>query len=242
MSREVHVQFCERAGVRFPCATHLIVTAERKEILEQKVKPIIVQFLQERGLRLSEEKTVITHITEGFNFLGQQVRKYGQKLLIKPTRHSVRNVLDKARQCLTKCRGQKAVVLIRKLNPILRGWANYHRHIVSKKTFGRIGYYVLRMLWRWIRREHPKKSRGWIKRRYFSADPTGAFSVRIRDREGNPRVLRLYRVAQTVIERHIKVRAEANPYDPQYREYFEKRRCFAWRTYSVGKTRAFRTA
>jgi hypothetical protein len=86
------------------------------------------------------------------------------------------------------------------------------------------------------------QERGWIKRRYFSADPTGAFSVRIRDRKGNPRVLRLYRVAQTVIERHIKVRAEANPYDPQYREYFEKRRCFAWRTYSVGKTHAFCTA
>jgi len=243
LERTIRNSMVRRDKVNFiRYADDFIVTAERKEILEQTVKPIIVQFLQERGLRLSEEKTVITHITEGFNFLGQQVRKYGQKLLIKPTRHSVRNVLDKARQCLTKCRGQKAVVLIRKLNPILRGWANYHRHVVSKKTFGRVGYYVLRMLWRWIRREHPNKSRGWIKRRYFSADPTGAFSVRIRDREGNPRVLRLYRVAQTVIERHIKVRAEANPYDPQYREYFEKRRCFAWRTYSVGKTRAFGTA
>ena len=123
-------------------------------------------------------------------------------------------------------------------------WSLFARESVASSswTFGRVGYYVLRMLWRWIRREHPKKSRGWIKRRYFSADPTGAFSVRIRDREGTPRVLRLYRVAQTVIERHIKVRAEANPYDPQYREYFEKRRCFAWRTYPVGKIRALCTA
>jgi len=220
-------------------ADDFIVTAARKEILEQKVKHVITQFLQERGLRLSEEKTVITPITEGFNFLGQQVRKYGQKLLIKPTRHSVRSVLDKARQRFESCRGQKAAVLIRKLNPVLRGWANFHRHVVSKKAFGRVGYYVLRMLWRWLRREHPNKSRGWIKRRYFSADPAGAFSVRIRDRYGESRVLRLYQIARTIIERHIKVRADANPYDPGYTEYFEKRRCFAWRTYPVGKARAF---
>ena len=220
-------------------ADDFVVTAASKEILEQKVKPVIVQFLQERGLKLSEEKTVITQITEGFNFLGQSVRKYGQKLLIKPTRHSVRSVLDKARQRFESCRGQKAVVLIRKLNPVLRGWANYHRHVVSKRIFGRVGYYVLRMVWRWLFREHPNKSRGWIKRRYFSADPARTFSVRIQDREGQIRVLKLYQIARTVIERHIKVRAEANPYDPEYTEYFEKRRCFAWRTYPVGKARAF---
>jgi RNA-directed DNA polymerase len=220
-------------------ADDFVVTAVSKEILEQKVKPVIVQFLQERGLKLSEEKTVITQITEGFNFLGQSVRKYGQKLLIKPTRHSVRSVLDKARQRFESCRGQKAAVLIRKLNPVLRGWANYHRHVVSKRIFGRVGYYVLRMVWRWLFREHPNKSRGWIKRRYFSADPARAFSIRIRDREGQTRVLKLYQIAQTVIERHIKVRGDANPYDSEYTEYFEKRRCFAWRTYPVGKARAF---
>jgi RNA-directed DNA polymerase len=201
-------------------ADDFIVTAARKEILEQKVKPVITQFLQERGLKLSEEKTLITQIAEGFNFLGQNVRKYGQKLLIKPTRHSVRSVLDKARQRFESCRGQKAAVLIRKLNPVLRGWANFHRHVVSKKAFGRVGYYVLRMLWRWLRREHPNQSRGWIKRRYFSADPAEAFSVRIRDRHGETRVLRLYQIARTIIERHIKVRADANPYDPEYTEYF----------------------
>lgn len=220
-------------------ADDFIVTAARKETLEQKVKPVIIHFLQERGLRLSEEKTIITHITEGFNFLGQHVRKYGDKLLIKPAAHSVRAVLDKARQRFQSCRGQQAAVLIRKLNPVLRGWANYHRHVVSKRTFGRVGYYVLRMLWRWTRHEHPHKSRRWIKRRYFSADPGGAFSVRLRDRDGQSRVLCLYPIARTLIDRHIKVRANANPYDPAHTEYFEKRRCFAWRTYPVGNPRAF---
>jgi RNA-directed DNA polymerase len=150
-------------------ADDFIVTAASKELLEHKVKPALVQFLQERGLKLSEEKTLITHITEGFNFLGQNVRKYGRKLLIKPARQSVRSVLDKARGRIKRCRGQKAEVLIRKLNPVLRGWANYHRHVVPKRIFGRVDYFVSRMIWRWIRRQHPNKSCGWIQRRYFSA-------------------------------------------------------------------------
>jgi len=220
-------------------ADDFIVTAASKEILEHKVKPAIVQFLQERGLKLSEEKTLITHITEGFNFLGQNVRKYGRKLLIKPARQSVRSVLGKARERIESCRGQKAAVLIRKLNPVLRGWANYHRHIVPKRIFGRVDYLISRMIWRWIRRQHPNKSCGWIQRRYFSVSATGSFAVRIQDPQGQKRVLSLYRAGLTLVERHIKVRADANPYDPAYTEYFEKRRCFAGRTYPVGKARAF---
>lgn len=220
-------------------ADDFVVTAASKEILEQKVKPVIVDFLRERGLKLSEEKTLITHIAQGFNFLGQRVRKYGNKLLIKPTRQSVRQVLDKARQKIRSCRGLKAAALIRKLHPILRGWANYHRHVVSKKIYGRIDYCIRTMLWRWARREHSNKSDGWIMRRYFSADPKGNFSVRTQDREGQKKVLKVYRLGHTILERHIKVRGQANPYDPVYVEYFEKRRCFAWRTYPVGKVRAF---
>jgi RNA-directed DNA polymerase len=215
-------------------ADDFIVTGASKEILEQKVKPAIIPFLAERGLKLSEEKTVITPITQGFNFLGQNVRKYGQKLLIKPARQSVRSVLEKARQRIKSCRGHKAADLIRGLNPLLRGWANYHRHVVSKRLFGRVDYYVYGMLWRWARREHPNKSDGWIRQRYFSADPKGAFSIRTQDRKGQEPVLKVYRLAQTLIERHIKVRGAANPYDPEYVEYFEKRRCFAWRTYPLG--------
>src|SRR5262245_3416727 len=220
-------------------ADDFVVTARSKETLEQKVKPVIIEFLRERGLKLSEEKTLITHIAEGFDFLGQRVRKYGNKLLIRPTRQSVRRVLEKARQLIGRCRGLQAAVLIRKLNPLLRGWANYHRHVASKRTFSHVHECVRWMLWRWARRNHPNKSRGWIQRRYYSADEKGSFSVWTSDREGKRRVLCAYPVARTVIERHIKVRGEANPYEPEWVEYFEKRRCFAWRTYPVGKTRAF---
>jgi retron-type reverse transcriptase len=218
-------------------ADDFIVTGATKEILEQKVKPAIIEFLGERGLKLSEQKTVITPITEGFDFLGQNVRKYGQKLLIKPTRQSVRSVLEKARQRIKSCHGHTAADLIHQLNPLLRGWANYHRHVVSKRIFGRVDYYVYGMLWRWARREHRDKSDGWIRQRYFSADPKGAFSIRTQDRQGQEQVLKVYRLAETVIERHIKVRGAANPYDPADVEYFEKRRCFAWRTYPLGNPR-----
>jgi RNA-directed DNA polymerase len=210
------------------------VTGHSKEILEQKVKPAVVQFLAKRALALSEEKTVITHITKGFNFLGQNVRKYGQKLLIKPSRQSVHSVLEKARDHIKKGHGNKAEILIRKLNPLLRGWANYHRHVVSKRRFASIDYHLHAMLRRWARREHPNKSAGWIRQRHFSADGKGAFSIRTQDRKGQPQVLKLYCLADTAIERHIKVRGAANPYDPANTEYFEKRRSFAWRTYPLG--------
>jgi RNA-directed DNA polymerase len=216
-------------------ADDFAVTGDSKEILEEKVKPAVIQFLDKRALALSEEKTVITHITKGFNFLGQNVRKYGQKLLIKPTRQSVRSVLEKARDHIKKGHGNKAEVLIRKLTPLLRGWANYHRHVVSKRRFASIDYYLHGMLRRWARREHPNKSAGWIRQRYFSADDKGVFSIRTQDRKGQPQVLRVYRLAETIIERHIKVRGAANPYDPADTEYFEKRRCFAGRTYPLGK-------
>ena len=219
-------------------ADDFVVTAASKELLEQKIKPVITEFLRERGLRLSEEKTVITHITQGFNFLGQQVRKYGNKLLIKPTQSSVRNVLEKARERIRESRGMKAEVLIRKLNPVLRGWAQYHRNVVSSKTYNRVDFHIRRMLWSWARREHQQKTNGWIGRRHFSADEKGQFSEWIEDREGKRRVLKVYRLSETIIERHIKVRGEANPYDPEDVEYFKKRRCFAWRTYPAGNIRA----
>ena len=213
-------------------ADDFVVTAADKDIPEQEAKPAIISFLAQRGLRLSEQKTVLTPITEGFDFLGQNVRKYKSKLLIKPSRQSVRGVLEKARQRIKSCHGQKAAVLIQKLNPLLRGWANYHRYVNSKRVFGRVDYYVSGMLWRWARREHRNKSATWISQRYFSAD--SAFSVRSLDRQGTPKLLKVYQLAKTVIQRHIKVRGAANPYDPQYDDYFKRRRCFAWRTYPLG--------
>jgi RNA-directed DNA polymerase len=211
-------------------ADDFVVTARTREILEQVVKPAVVDFLGQRGLELSEQKTTITHIETGFDFLGQNVRKYKNKLVIKPAKEGVKALLQKTRECIKGMVGQKVETLIHKLNPIVRGWSNYHRHVCSGKTFWRADRIVQAQLLRWAKRTHPKKTYGWLKRKYFSAAGNGAFSIRVKDRSGENRVLALHRIAKTVIERHIKVRGEANPYDPAYTEYFERRRCFAWRT------------
>jgi len=211
-------------------ADDFIVTARTKETLEQIVKPAGVAFLAERGLELSEQKTTITHIETGFNFLGQNVRKYKNKLVIKPAKDGLKALVQKTRECIKSMLGQKAETLIKTLNPIIRGWANYHRHVCSAEAFWTAERIIRYQLLRWARRTHPKKSYGWLKRKYFSAGGSLGFAIRTRAATGESTVLRLYSIARTVLDWHIKVRGEANPYDPVYTEYFEQRRCFAWRT------------
>jgi RNA-directed DNA polymerase len=216
-------------------ADDFVVTARTKETLEEVVKPAVVDFLAQRGLELSEQKTTITHIAAGFNFLGQNVRKYKNKLVIRPAKDGTKALVRKTREAIKGANGQTAATLIRQLNPLVRGWANYHRHICAGRTFGHVDLILRIQLMKWARRTHPNKSAGWLKRKHFSAAGDGTFSTRVRTGSGESRVLALYRVARTVIERHIKVRGEAHPFDPRYTEYFERRRCFAWRTYPCGK-------
>jgi len=217
-------------------ADDFVVTARTKEMLEQIVKPIVVAFLAQRGLELSEQKTTITHIETGFNFLGQNVRKYNNKLVIKPTKDGLKALVQKSRECIKGCLGQTAQTLIAKLNPIIRGWANYHRHVCSGTAFWKADLSIQYQLLRWAKRTHPNKSYGWLKQKYFSTGGKFGFFARKRTPSGESKVLRLYALTRTVIDRHIKVRGEANPYDPVYTEYFERRRCFAWRTLPCKRT------
>jgi len=209
-------------------ADDFVVTGASREILEQKVKPALTAFLAERGLRLSEQKTVLTHISEGFDFLGHTVRKYGDKLLITPAKSKVEAMRKKISELIHSAMGLSPEALLRQLNPRLRGWANYYRNGASKQTFSKLDYHVYKRIRRWIHWRHPHKSTAWKRWRYFSAGAGGAFSVRARTKEGESRVLSLYRIVSTKIERHIKVRGAANPYDPQYTKYFEMRRQW-WR-------------
>ncbi|KAF9370373.1 hypothetical protein CPC16_003745, partial [Podila verticillata] len=112
-----------------------IVTGTSKEFLENEVLPVIKEFLSERGLSLSPEKTKITNIAQGFDFLGQNVCKYNGKLLIKPSKKNIQAVLTKIRSIIKDNKAAKQINLIRLLNPVIKGWANYHRHVVAKETF-----------------------------------------------------------------------------------------------------------
>jgi RNA-directed DNA polymerase len=234
MERAVKAAAGRRDKVNFVrYADDFVVTGATQELLEQKVKPALTAFLKQRGLELSEQKTVITHIETGFNFLGHTVRKYGDKLLITPAKSKVLILQQKVSQLIQSAKALPQEALLRQLNPLLRGWANYFRNGAAKRTFEKLEHYVLCQLWRWASRRHPTKTRAWKKQRYFSAGNKGAFSVELVSSRGERRVLSLYQMAGTKILRHLKVRGAANPYDPKYTDYFEKRRRFCWRVRST---------
>jgi RNA-directed DNA polymerase len=214
-------------------ADDFVVTGATRELLEQKVKPALTAFLHQRGLELSEQKTVITSIETGFNFLGHTLRKFRSKLLITPAKSKVQTLRQTIKQRIQSALGQTQERLLRQLNPLLRGWANYYRNGAAKRTFGKLDYYLHHQLRRWATRRHPGKSQAWKQRKYFSAaGQPWVFSVRVQSKQGENRVLKLYSIARTPIERHIKVKGAANPFDPAYTDYFDQRRCFAWRVLS----------
>jgi len=115
-----------------------VVTGNSKELLETGVRPWVEQFLRERGLELSEEKTRIVHIDEGFDFLGWNFRKYNGKVLIKPSRKNVTAFYGKVRDIIAKSLSDPTAKLIKRLHPILRGWAEYHKGVVAKQTFSKL--------------------------------------------------------------------------------------------------------
>ena len=209
--------------VRF--ADDFIITASSKEVLEKEVKPLVEAFMRERGLELSAEKTLITHMTDGFDFLGQNVRKYNGKLIIKPSKKNVKSFLEKVRKIVKAHQGATAGHLILLLNPLIRGWARYHQHVVSKKTFQDVDSAIFEMLWQWARKRHNNKPRRWIKEKYFHVHQgrTWVFTGEVIGRKGAFETVRLFRAAQTPIKRHTKIQAEANPFDPLWEVYFEKR-------------------
>jgi RNA-directed DNA polymerase len=206
-------------------ADDFIITGRTKELLEDEVKPLVAEFFKTRGLELSQEKTRITHIDEGFDFLGQNVRKYNGKMLIRPSRKNVKNFLARVRGVIKTNKQAKAGALIAMLNPMIRGWAYYHRHVASSAVFRKVDSAIFDCLRRWARRRHPNKPSRWIRRKYFEhLDGRGrVFRERSSDKNGKPTLIRLFHAASLSIVRHVKIKGEANPYDSQWETYFERR-------------------
>lgn len=134
----------------------------------EEIKPLVVDFLKERGLTLSEEKTKITHIDDGFDFLGYNIRKYKGVLLIKPSKKSLKKFMQKIRGIIDSNKGSKQESLIRLLNPVITGWVNYYKNCVASDTFRKADYLIFEKLWQWAKRRHPKKGKYWIADRYFT--------------------------------------------------------------------------
>ena len=205
-------------------ADDFIVTGASKDVLQHQVRPAIEAFLKARGLELSDEKTKISHIAQGFDFLGQNIRKYSGKLLITPARKSVKALLDKVRKIVNGNKSATQANLILNLNPVIRGWAMYHRHIVSKARFTWIDHQIWQILWRWAVRRHAQKGAKWVKKKYFHVEGARHWVFASDDREnGFSYRLRLFSAATVRIVRHIKIRSAVNPYNPTWNAYLERR-------------------
>ena len=206
-------------------ADDFIVTGRTKELLELEVKPLIEEHLTERGVELSQEKTRLTHIAEGFDFLGQTVRKYKTKLLVTPAKKNIQTFIRHVQSIINGNKQACAGNLVGILNPVIRGWANYHQHAVSSQTYSEVDDVIFKALWQWVKRRHPNKSRRWIKNKYFTTrgNDHWVFHGTKKDKDGQPLVLHLLNAASVSIKRHVKIRVEANPYAPEWETYFERR-------------------
>lgn len=215
-----------RAVVRY--ADDFVVFCESKEDAEA-ARQDVKNWLATRGLKLSEDKTRIVHLTDGFDFLGFNIRHYwapktarsGYKLLIKPSKASVRKLKDRLREEWMKLKGCNIIAVLKRLNPSLRGWANYFRIGVSKKTFGEIDRWIFNRCVRYLKSSHPTKSWKWCSSKYW-----GKFNPRRDDRwvfgdkSTGGYLLKLNWIP---IRRHVLVKGTASPDDPTLNEYWIKR-------------------
>lgn len=206
-------------------ADDFVITGSSEEVLV-KAKALIEGFLSERGLTLSAEKTKIVRVEEGFDFLGWTMRRLKGKLFIKPARKNVAAFHRKVRAIIKSAASMTQGNLIATLNPVIRGWANYHRNQVAKEVFQKADHLIWRRLWRWACRRHPKKSRRWVKDKYFPRDGTRkwVFMAALTRDLGDETVVRLIKASDTAIRRHVKIRAATNPFDPAWEGYLALRR------------------
>ena len=187
----------------------------RDEVTARQVIEIVNAFLEIRGLRLSETKTKITHINDGFDFLGWNFRKYGNgKLIIKPFAKSAKKFKDGIRDIFHKMMAATQEDLIRAVNPRIIGWSNYHMSVSAKQTYNKADNFIGWKLWKWAKRRHPGKAKDWIRQRYWK-------NIGNRHYEFATDNLFLKRCSDTPIVRHNLVKLDANPYTEG--DYFENK-------------------
>ncbi|MEG4185622.1 group II intron reverse transcriptase/maturase [Microcoleus sp. Pol14D6] len=216
----------KRAIVRY--ADDFAAFCESKEDAEEVIE-ILKIWLQQRGLELSPEKTKIVHLSEGFDFLGFNIRHYraektsktGWKLLIKPSKESVSKIRNKLREEWLSLRGSNILAIIKRLNPIIRGWANYFRSGVSCEIFHSLDRWMFHRAVRYVKHTHPKKPRYWRQSRYW-----GRLNLERRDRwvfGDKTTGMHLLKFSWFRIERHILVKGRSSPDDPNLKSYWQDR-------------------
>ena len=192
----------------------------RQQALDAKAR--LAAWLTPRGLSFNESKTQVVRLEDGFDFLGFNVRSYGGKLLRKPSKQAVKRIRERLRTELRSLRGANALAVIKRLNPIIRGWAAYYRTVVSSRIFAVLDHYLWKLTYKWATSSHPNKPKAWVFNRYY-----GKFNRSRQDRwvfGDRDSGAYLHKFAWTGIVRHQIVRYKASPDDPTLNDYWTWRR------------------
>lgn len=201
-------------------ADDFIVTGDTKETCEE-VKQLLTPFLDERGVKFADNKTVIRHIDEGFDFLGWNFRKYKGKLLVKPSKKSIGKFLDEIRDIIKKNATTSQQMLIYQLNPKIRGWRNYHKHVVARDAFEYVDHKIFEALWSWAIRRHKKKGKRWVKDRYWHHMGGDSWIFYDNSEKFSHKNQRLIKCSNQKIIRHPMLDTKKNPYIDK--DYFTQR-------------------
>jgi RNA-directed DNA polymerase len=202
-------------------ADDLLAFCHSRQQAEQ-VKTQLAQWLQPRGLVFNEEKTRVTHLDDGIDFLSFNIRRYCGKLLIKPSKAAIKRIKARLTAEMRALRGANAQAVLQQLNPIIRGWSVYYRHVVSSKIFNQLDHHVWKLTYKWAKYRHPHKSKRWVVASYF-----GAFNKARKDnwvfgeRETGAYLVKF---VWTNIVRHVLVKGWASPDDPTLADYWAARR------------------
>lgn len=207
-------------------ADDFIITSENRDVLEREIIPLVTEFLAERGLTLSEEKTVITNINDGFDFLGFNIRKYGKEILTKPSKKAQKRFLDGIREIIKGNKMCKQESLIRMLNLKIKGWGNYYRHGATRDAFHRVDHQIYEALVRWANRRHSKKGKRWVMDKYWHTirGKNWQFASIFKRTDGKSDCLSLVELTPAFpFMRYTQIKGDMNPFDAECRLYFYRR-------------------
>jgi RNA-directed DNA polymerase len=216
-----------RTVIRY--ADDFVIICESKDEAESmydKLKPYLVI----RGLELAQDKTHIVHITDGFDFLGFNVRRYindgdktkKSKLFIKPSKKSIQSAMLTLKETVRTFYGRNTTKLIPRLNQIIRGIANYWSPEVSKATFTKMDHYMIKIIYQYLKSTHPRKSWTWIKKQYFKKPSFGMsqnkwiFTCPVTGKQ-------LEKFEWKAIIRHELIKYNNSPLDNELATYFQRR-------------------
>jgi RNA-directed DNA polymerase len=202
-------------------ADDLLALCHTRQQAEQ-VKARLAAWLAPRGLAFNEDKTRVVHLDEGCDFLGVTIRRYHGKLLITPSKAAVKRIRARLSTEVRALRGANAAAVLQQLNPVVRGWSAYYRHVVSARVFNELDNHVWKLTYKWATYRHPHKGRRWTTARYFAAfNPSKRDRWVFGDRETGAYLLKF---AWTKITRHVLVKGWASPDDPALADYWTARR------------------